>query len=167
MVITGYARKLAGDLAPYQVVDAGTAATGDPALLSAHCLASVDPSFAERSREGDVLVLDGALAGGEGAEAAVIALQAAGVVAVVCAGLSPEMAELEPVYGLSMVIAPEAAASIAEGALVRLDLERGRLEAAGEGWAIAPRGLEVRAGVRRALLLARMRRVVEDEDYAG
>ncbi|NTU84661.1 MAG: hypothetical protein HGA45_35735 [Chloroflexales bacterium] len=104
--------------------------------------------------------------GGPGAEAAMIALQAVGVAAVVCARAAPDLAELEPVYGLPFVVAPEAAGQIAEGAVVRLDLERGRLEAGGFTWLFSPLAPATLLAARRAQLLARMRRVVEDEGYA-
>ncbi len=166
MVITGYARALRGDLDPAAIIDAETAALGDPALLAAGCLAAVDPGFAERAGEGDILVVDGALRAGPGAEAAVIALQAVGVAAVVCAEGADELVELGLVYGLPIVSAPEAVGAIAEGAVVRLDLEDGRLEVAPQRWTFAPLSHAALAAARRAQLLARMRRVVEDEGYA-
>lgn len=166
MVLTGYARRVAGDLAPHQIIAEATAAGGDPAEIAAACLAAVDPGFAERAREGDLLILDGAVGGGAGAEAAVIALQAVGVAAVICRGADAAVVALGGVYGLPVIAAPAAAASIAEGALVRADLERGRLEVGGAAWDVAPLGAQALAAVRRGQLLARMRRVVEDEGYA-
>lgn len=166
MVIAGHARRVVAEVAPADIVAAEAAASGDPALLAAACLAGVDPGFAERVGEGDVLVLAGALLPGPGAEAAVIALQAAGLAAVVCAAAAPELAEVGAVYGLPVVAAPGAPEAIAEGAVVRLDLERGRLEAEGRSWVFAPLAPEAVAAARRAQLLARMRRVVEDEGYA-
>lgn len=166
MVVTGYARRVAADLTPAAIVDAATAATGDPALLAAQCLAAVDPGFAERAREGDLLVLAGALLAGPGAEPAVLALQAAGISAVVCAAAANQLIELGSVYGLPFVVAPAGAAAIAEGELVRLDLERGGLAAGGRRWAVEPLAPPYLAAVRRAQLLSRMRRVVEDEGYA-
>ena len=102
MVITGHARRVEADLAPDAIVDAATAAQGDPALLAAACLAAVDPAFAERTREGDILVLAGALLDGPGLEAAVIALQAVGLAAAVCDDVDPVAAELGAVYGLPL-----------------------------------------------------------------
>lgn len=166
MVLTGYARRVAADLVPAQIIDGAIVAGGDPAEIAAACLSAVDPDFAERAREGDLLVLDGALRGGEGAEAGVIALQAVGVAAVICRGVDAEIAELGDVYGLPILAAPAAAAQIAEGDLVRVDLERGRVEAGGVGWEAQPLDAEAMAAVRRGQLLARMRRVVEDEGFA-
>lgn len=166
MVITGYARRVVADLRPDAILDAETAALGDPALLAARCLAAVDPDFAERAGEGDLLVVDGALLDGPGVEAAVIGLQAVGVAAVICAEAAPGPLGLGVIYGLPIVASPAAARAIAEGAVVRLDLERGQIEAGGVRWPFVPLTAEARAAARRAQLLARMRRVVEDEGYA-
>lgn len=166
MVITGYARLVMGNLTPGEIIDAETAALGDPALLAAHCLAKVDPDFAARVAEGDVLFLAGELHGGSGAEAAVIALQAVGIAAVVCERVAPELTSLGAIYGLPVVVAPGAGSALVEGDLVRLDLERGRLAVGPSQWEFTPIRAEALASARRAQLLARMRRVVEDEGYA-
>jgi 3-isopropylmalate dehydratase small subunit len=165
MVLTGHALRIAGELAPAQVIDPAIAASGDPAELAAACLAAVDPTLAERAREGNVLVLDGTLAAGAGAEAAVIALQAVGFAAVICRAVAPELRELGTIYGLPLLVAPDAVA-VGEGELVRIDLERGRIEAGGRGWPAPPLAPDALAAVRRGQLLARMRRVVEDEGFA-
>lgn len=166
MVITGYARALRGDLNSTQIIDPVAAAAGDPALLAAQCLAAVDPDFAERAREGDLLVLDGSLGDGSHAEAAVIALQALGIAAVICRGAGPEFVAVAAGYGLPMITAPAAAAALSEGVLLRLDLERGSLAGAGAAWTTPPLSAAALGAVRRAQLLVRMRRVVEEEGFA-
>jgi 3-isopropylmalate/(R)-2-methylmalate dehydratase small subunit len=166
MILTGYARHIRADLSPAQIIDPATFAMGDPALLAAQCLAAVDPDLAARAREGDLLVLDGVLSFDAGAEAAVIALQAVGMAAVVCRTAAPELQAVAAGYGLPILAAPEAAAAISEGALLRLDLERGQLETAGTRWTCAPLAAPALASVRRAQLLVRMRRVVEEEGFA-
>lgn len=166
MVIVGYARRVSASLHPGQVIDAALVAAGDPAAIAAHCLIAVDPGFAERVREGDVLVLDGSFAGGEGAEAALIALQAAGVAALVCRAADADLLALGARYGLPLLAVPEAAARLAEGAVVQLDLERGRITSGDLGWATPAAEPTTLAAVRRVQLLARTRRVVEDEGLA-
>ena len=166
MILTGYARQIAGDLDPGQIIDAEAARSGDPAELAAACLAAVDPSLAERVREGDLLVVDGALAGGAGAEVAVLALQALGFAAVICKHADAELAALGAIYGLPLLSVAAAPGQIGEGALLRIDLERGQIEAEGRRWSVAPLDSMALAAVRRGQLLARMRRVVEDEGFA-
>jgi hypothetical protein len=96
----------------------------------------------------------------------VIDLQAVGIAAVLCAAGSDELVELGAVYGLPIISAPAAVGALAEGAVVRLDLSGGRLEVAPRRWAFTPLSEAALAAARRAQLLARMRRVVEDEGYA-
>lgn len=164
MVITGYARALRGDLSATQIIDPATAA--DPALLAAQCLAAVDPDFAERAREGDLLVLDGALGDDSHVEAAVIALQALGIAAVICRVAGPEFVAVAAGYGLPIIAAPAAAAALGEGVLLRLDLERGSLAGADAVWTTSPLSAAVLGAVRRAQMLVHMRRVVEEEGFA-
>lgn len=166
MVLTGYARLVRGDLAPEQIVDPALVALGDPAEIAAACLTTVDATLAERVREGDLLVLDGALLDGAGAEAAVIGLQAVGFAAVICRGAAEALLAVSAIYGLPLLAVAEAAGTLADGELIRLDLERGTIEAAGTRWVATALEAPALAAVRRAQLLARMRRVVEDEGYA-
>lgn len=168
MVLTGIAQRVESSLTPAQVIAPALAASGDPALLAAHCLEAVDPTLSERAREGDILLVNGTLHGGEGAEDAVLALQALGIAAVLCAATDEALAALAGSYGLPLLVQPAAVAAVAAGHILRLDLERGQIEerATGRRWDCAPSTPAVRAAVQRAQLLARMRRVVEDEGYA-
>ncbi len=166
MVITGYARRVSASLTPREVIAPEVAASGDPAEIAAHCLAAVDAEFAERAREGDVLVVDGDLSGGEGAEAAVLALQAAGIAALICREAAAELIAAGEGYGLPVLSVPPAAVHLAEGTLLRLDLERGRIEGDGHTWPFPPLTPAALASARRMQVLARMRRVVEEEGLA-
>lgn len=163
MILTGYIHTVRGDLAPAQIIAPAYADLGDPALLAAHCLDAVAPDLAGRSREGDLLVVAGAIGPGPGAEAAVLALQAAGFSAVVARSFADELRELAALYGLPLIALDLPAT---DGELARLDLARGQLEVAGRRSAFPPLDAAALAPVRRAQLLARTRRVVEDEGYA-
>ncbi|MFV9504178.1 MAG: hypothetical protein AB4911_06395 [Oscillochloridaceae bacterium umkhey_bin13] len=166
MVIQGYIHLIKGNLQTTQIIDPALVAAGDPALIAAGCLVERDPGFAERVREGDLLVLDGALRGDEHAEAAIIALQAVGLAAVICAAADPAIISQGMRYGLPVLIIPAAAQTVREGDLLRLDLERGQLEANGARWTYPPLPADALTAVRRVQLLSRMRRVVEDEGFA-
>lgn len=168
MVLTGYAHHIATDAPACAIIAAEYADSGDPALLAAHCLEALDPDFAGRVREGDVLAVPGSVGAGVGAEPAVLALQAAGVGAVVCEEADAEFAELAASYGLAVLVCAPAAAEIATGDLVRVDLASGSIEdrTHGRRWggiAVPPALPEA---ARRAQLLARTRRVVDEEGFA-
>jgi 3-isopropylmalate/(R)-2-methylmalate dehydratase small subunit len=151
-----------GDIiAPEQRVD-------DPAVLAAHCLATVDPQLAERARPGDILLAGAGFGAGPDPEPAIWALQALGISAVVCASAEDSFVELAQAYGLPVLVSPEAD-RIAAGALLRIDLERGQVEerAHGRRYQVAPSSAALLQAVRRSQLIARMRQVVEEEGFDG
>lgn len=168
MVITGYAQRIVGDIMPRQIIDRETAASGDPALIAAACLHSIAPDLAEQVNEHDLLVIDGTLSDGPGIDEAIIALQALGLAAVICHQAGPAWITTAGAYGLPLIAGREAAATIAAGNLLRIDLERGSLEAreTATHWSIAPLDSTTLKAVQRAQLLARMRQVVEEEGFA-
>jgi len=67
------------------------------------------------------------------------------------------------------VLESPAAATIAEGVIVRIDLARGWIEdrSTSATYATSPVSPELIEAVRRAQLLARMRRIVEEEGFDG
>jgi 3-isopropylmalate/(R)-2-methylmalate dehydratase small subunit len=142
--------------------------SGDPAALAAHCLASVAPQVAEQAREGDVLLAGRNFGAGADPDVAALALQAAGFAAIVCSSADSGFVAAAADFGLPVLVCP-AAAAIAEGVIVRIDLERGRIEerASGTVYDTPPCAPELIAAARRAQLLARMRRVVEEEGFDG
>ena len=147
---------------------------GDPALLAAHCLADLAPAIAEAARAGDILLAGGDFGHdphpgpGDGTEAAVLALQALGFAAIICSGANPAFVEIAALYGLPVLICPEAA-TIVPGGVVRIDLAGGKItdRASGAVFQAQPSPPELVAAVRRAELLTRMRRVVEEEGFDG
>ena len=144
-------------------------ASDDPAALAAHCLAGVAPAVAERVREGDALLTGSDFGMGADADVAALALQAAGFAAIVCSSADPGFVAAAAAFGLPVLLCPAAVAAIAEGVVVRIDLQRGRIEdrASGVVYDATPCAPELIAAARRALLLARMRRVVEEEGFDG
>jgi 3-isopropylmalate/(R)-2-methylmalate dehydratase small subunit len=141
----------------------------DPAWLAAHCLAGVDPAIAEAAREGDVLLAGNDFGAGPEAEIAVLALQAVGFAAIVCTTADADFVAAAEAYGLPVLICPAAVAAITPGAVVRLDLAGGRItdRANGESYPAPPCPPALVDTIRRAQLLSRMRRVVEEEGYDG
>jgi 3-isopropylmalate/(R)-2-methylmalate dehydratase small subunit len=143
-------------------------ASGDPATLAAHCLADIDLAVAERAREGDALLAGRDFGAGAEPDVAALALQAVGFVVILCSSADPGFVAAAADFGLPVLVCP-AAAAIAEGVVVRVDLARGRIEdrATGALYEAPPCAPDLIAAVRRAQLLSRMRRVVEEEGFDG
>lgn len=168
MILIGYARRVEHDLSPDDIIAPDVAASGDPALLAAHCLENIDSALAELVREGDLLIVNGRMREGGDPEAAVLALQALGIAAVVCTDAAEPFVRLAGQFGMPLLVQVEAAAAVPAQSSVRLDLARGRIEdqASGTIWWCTPCTPATVEAVRRVQLLARMRRVVEDEGFA-
>ena len=168
MVLYGTAHRVGDGITTDDIIAPEQRGAGDPVWLAAHCLAVVDPAIAEQAREGDVLLAGVGFGAGAGAEAAVLALQAAGFAAIVCAGADAGFAQAAAAYGLPVLVCP-AATGIAAGHVVRLDLQAGTItdRATGVVFHTSPCSPELVAAVRRAQLLIRMRRVVDEEGFEG
>jgi 3-isopropylmalate dehydratase small subunit len=168
MILYGTTHRVGDNLTTDDIIPPEQRDAGDPALLSAHCLSSVAPAVAEAAREGDVLLAGHSFGRGDGADIAVLALQALGFAAVICASADSGFVETAAAYGLPVLIS-SAATSIAPGAIVRIDLAGGKITDRGNGsvYQATPCAPESIAAVRRAQLLARMHRVVEEEGFEG
>jgi 3-isopropylmalate/(R)-2-methylmalate dehydratase small subunit len=168
MVLYGTTHRVGDGVTTEDILPHELRGAGDPALLAAHCLATLAPTIAEAAREGDVLLAGHSFGSGGDADAAVLALQALGFAAVICAGADAEFAETAAAYGLPVLIS-SAAANIRAGAIVRIDLASGTITDRSNGAVVqtAPCPPELVAAARRAQLLVRMRRVVDEEGFDG
>jgi 3-isopropylmalate/(R)-2-methylmalate dehydratase small subunit len=174
MILYGTTHCVGDDVTAADIIAPQWRDADDPAILAAHCLEAASPVIAERAQEGDVLLagrgFGGSLEEGESNyELAALALQAAGFAAIVCVSAEPGFIEAAQVYGLPVLICPAAVAEISAGLVVRLDLANGRIEdrASGSVYTAPPCVPELVQAVRRAQLLNRMRRVVEEEGFDG
>lgn len=166
MVIYGYIHRLGDGVTAEQIIAPAWRAE-DPATLAAHCLEELDPQLPEQVRSGDLLMAGRGFGAGTGQETAVLALQAAGFVAVVCTDADQGFVEQAAAYGLPVLLAPEAAAGLPTGVLARLDLAQGTLtdRATGAVFRVPVPPSALLDAVRRALLLSRMRQMVEEEGF--
>lgn len=166
MVLYGTTHRVGDDVTAAQII-APDVPSDDPAQLAAQCLAAIDPTLAEHVADGDVLLAGRAFGEGDAPETAVLALQALGFAAVICHTAAPPFVAIAQSYGLPVIEAPEAADALPPGAIARIDLERGNItdQATKARFRFPPCSPELSAAVRRARLLAQMRRVVEEEGF--
>jgi 3-isopropylmalate/(R)-2-methylmalate dehydratase small subunit len=169
MVLYGTTHHIGDRITTNMIIAPEHQADSDPAWLAAHCLAGVDPAIAEMAREGDLLLAGDNFGAGPDQELAVLALQAVGFATIVCASADPGFVDAAETYGLPVLICPAAVASITPSSLVRLDLVGGRItdRATGQVYLAPPCAPVLVEAVRRAQLLTRMRRVVEEEGFDG
>lgn len=169
MILYGTTHRVGDRVTVDDIIAAEHRDADDPAVLAAYCLAAVDPTIAERARDGGVLLAGRDFGAGEPGDPAALALLAAGFTAVICSSAAPPFAETAQVYGLPVLVCSAAVEAIAAGNVVRLDLASGRIEdrATGIVYTAPPCAPELIDAVRRSELLARMRRVVEEEGFDG
>ncbi|MEO7912863.1 MAG: 3-isopropylmalate dehydratase small subunit [Roseiflexaceae bacterium] len=169
MILYGTTHRVGDNIGTAAIIAPEYQTDADPAWLAAHCLAGVDPAIAEQAREGDVLLAGDDFGAGPDAEIAVLALQAIGFAAIICASANAGFVAAAEAYGLPVLISAAAVAAIMPSGVVRLDLAGGRItdRANGDVYSVPPCAPALVDMVRRAQLLTRMRRVVEEEGFDG
>ncbi len=110
----------------------------DPAFLGLHCMEALDPGFPGRVRVGDVIVAGRNFGCGSSREHAILALQGAGIACIIAASFARIFYRNAINQGLPILICPEAAAAIADGASVEIDLSSGRIECEGQTFQADP-----------------------------
>src|SRR3954453_16661663 len=127
MILYGTTHRVGDGITSPAIIAPEHQADADPAWLAAHCLSRVDPVIAESAREGDLLLAGENFGAGSDAEIAVLALQAVGFAAIICASANADFVAAAEPYGLPVLICPAAVAAIAPGGVVRLDLAGGTI----------------------------------------
>jgi len=115
--------------------------TTDPAALARGCFVECRPDFADGVRPGDVIVAGEDFGCGSSREHAVIAIQAAGIRAVVAASFGRIFFRNAVNLGLPLLECAAAAGTPADGALIELDLAAGRLADPATGTVLQSRPL--------------------------
>ncbi len=95
--------------------------------LGPHCLEGWEPGFARRIRPGDVLVAGENFGGGSSREHAVLALQGAGIHAVIARSFARIFFRNAINLGLPVLVCPEAAVRATDGDPVEIDVGQGRI----------------------------------------
>lgn len=99
----------------------------DPAELASHCMEDIDKSFIAKVKPGDVIVGGANFGCGSSREHAPIAIKASGVSCVVAANFARIFYRNAINIGLPILECPEAAAAIASGDELEIDLESGAI----------------------------------------
>lgn len=97
----------------------------DPCELGRHAMENIDPKFASRVREGDVIVAGRNFGCGSSREQAPIALKAAGISAVVAESFARIFYRNSVNQGLPTLTCPNVRRGFKNGNGVKIDLERG------------------------------------------
>lgn len=125
MQLRGKVHKFGDDIDTDAIIPARYLNTSDPRELAAHCMEDADPEFAARVRPGDLIVAGKNFGCGSSREHAPIAIKEAGVGCVIAASFARIFYRNAFNMGLPILECPEAAAAIAAGDELELDLDAG------------------------------------------
>jgi 3-isopropylmalate/(R)-2-methylmalate dehydratase small subunit len=125
MKMKGKAWKFGDDIDTDAIIPARYLISTDPEFLAAHCMEDADPAFSGKVRAGDVIVAGKNFGCGSSREHAPVAIKGAGVSCVIAQSFARIFYRNAFNMGLPIVESPEAAAAIAIGDEVEVDLERG------------------------------------------
>jgi len=131
----------------------------DGPSLAAHCFEDVDADFVKRVRTGDLVVAGANFGCGSSREHAPIALKAAGVSCVIAESFARIFYRNAINIGLPILECPAAAAAIAAGDMVEVDLESGRITnlRSGASFSAAPFPPFMMEIIRAGGLIAKLR----------
>ncbi len=101
--------------------------SSDPAELAAHCMVDIDPEFAGRVQQGDIIVGGENFGCGSSREHAPIAIKASGVSCVIAATFARIFYRNAINIGLPILESPEASRAIADGDEVEVDFQSGTI----------------------------------------
>ena len=102
--------------------------TSDPKELAKHCMEDIDKDFAEKNKDGCIIVAGKNFGCGSSREHAPIALKASGVPLVIADSFARIFYRNALNIGLPIIECPEAAAEIQQGDELEVDLSSGVIE---------------------------------------
>ena len=102
--------------------------TSDPKELAKHCMEDIDKDFAEKNKDGCIIVAGKNFGCGSSREHAPIALKASGVPLVIADSFARIFYRNALNIGLPIIECPEAAAEIQQGDELDVDLSSGVIE---------------------------------------
>jgi len=139
-MIKGRAWKFGEDVDTDIIIPARYLVTTDERELADHCMESVSPDFGKQAKAGDVVVAGKNFGCGSSREHAPIALKGAGIAAVIAPTFARIYYRNSFNVGLPAIESAEAAAAIAEGDEVEVDLAAGTIRDVTQGatWSFTP-----------------------------
>jgi len=127
MELKGKVHKFGDDVNTDEIIPARYLSTSDPAELAKHAMEDADPEFVRKVKPGDFIIAGKNFGCGSSREHAPVALKAAGLAAVIAAGFARIFYRNAFNMGLPILECPEAAAEIAGGAEISVNLDTGEI----------------------------------------
>ncbi|NLW07637.1 MAG: 3-isopropylmalate dehydratase small subunit [Clostridia bacterium] len=140
MIIQGKCHTFGNDIDTDVIIPARYLNTSDPQELARHCMEDLDPGFAGRVQQGDIIAAGKNFGCGSSREHAPLAIKAAGVRAVIAASFARIFYRNAINIGLPIFESAAAAAGIQAGDEVKIDAEQGVIVnlTRGESYEVTP-----------------------------
>lgn len=163
MILEGRVHKF-GDHIDTDVIIPGRYLTSmDPKELAVHCMEGVDADFPRRVRPGDMLMAGRNFGAGSSREHAVLALKGLGIAVVVAKSFARIFYRNAINLAQPALTCPEAVDAVNDGDVVRIDLDRGTVEAGGRTYSAAPFPPALQALVSEGGLIPYVRRRLDTQ----
>jgi 3-isopropylmalate/(R)-2-methylmalate dehydratase small subunit len=133
MELTGKVHKFGDDINTDEIIPARYLNTSDPAELARHVMEDADPEFVQKMQPGDFIVGGKNFGCGSSREHAPIAIKAAKAAAVIADSFARIFYRNAFNMGLPILESPEAAAELADGQAVKVNLDTGEIVALDTG----------------------------------
>ena len=140
MIIQGKCHTFGNDIDTDVIIPARYLNTSVPQELARHCMEDLDPGFAGRVQQGDIIAAGKNFGCGSSREHAPLAIKAAGVRAVIAASFARIFYRNAINIGLPIFESAAAAAGIQAGDEVKIDAEQGVIVnlTRGESYEVTP-----------------------------
>lgn len=133
MELTGKVHKFGDDINTDEIIPARYLNTSDPLELAKHVMEDADPEFVLKMRPGDFIVGGKNFGCGSSREHAPLAIKAAGVAAVIAESFARIFYRNAFNMGLPILESPEAAAALAAGEDISVNLSTGAIRVPATG----------------------------------
>jgi len=133
MELKGKVHKFGDDINTDEILPARYLNTSDPAELARHVMEDADPEFVSKVKPGDFVVAGKNFGCGSSREHAPVALKTAGVAAVIAGTFARIFYRNAFNMGLPILESREAAAELADGSDISVDLDTGVITALATG----------------------------------
>lgn len=125
MKFNGTVIKYGRDIDTDVIIAARYLNTSDPKELAKHCMQDLDPTFVERVKPGDIMVVEENFGCGSSREHAPVAIKASGISCVIAANFARIFYRNAINIGLAILECPAASAEIENGDEVTVDFDTG------------------------------------------
>ena len=128
MKVTGKAFKYGDNVDTDVIIPARYLNSSDPEHLRQHCMEDIDPEFAGKVSQGDIMVAGKNFGCGSSREHAPVAIKASGISLVIAESFARIFFRNCINVGLAILECPEAAQAIEQGDTVSADFDTGIIE---------------------------------------